>query len=176
MTLLGLLRFFKCFGSLGEISAGVLPIPIEEQAVKPPIQVIVVRDVPPSTRSRVELIDRARNPRSCLPKPSDQGLVGIGPEIGEEHGEHVVDRAAEWDKATIHISLPDRQLGVQYQPPDCTPVAQHDAGLWPWSPRIDLRSTVRPAHRQPANSDEPPQEHIERRLHHSHPCRAIAKT
>jgi hypothetical protein len=124
VTLLGRLRFFKRFSSLGEISAGVLPIPIEEQAVKPPIQVIVVRDVPPSTRSRVELIDRAPNPRSCLPKPSDQGLVGIGPEIGEEHGEHVVDRAAERDEATVHISFPNRQLGVQYQPPDRTSVAQ----------------------------------------------------
>jgi hypothetical protein len=37
VTLLGLLRFFKRFGSLGEISAGVLPIPIEEQAVQPSI-------------------------------------------------------------------------------------------------------------------------------------------
>jgi len=41
-----------------------LPIPIEEQAVQPSIQVIVVGDVPPSTRSRVELIDWAPNPGS----------------------------------------------------------------------------------------------------------------
>ena len=33
VTLLGLLRFFKRFGSLEEISAGVLPIAIEEQAL-----------------------------------------------------------------------------------------------------------------------------------------------
>jgi hypothetical protein len=105
------------------IKADVLPIPVEEQAVQPSIQVIVVRDVPPSTRSRVELIDRAPNPGSRTPKPSDQGSFGIGPEIGEDHREHVVDRAAEWDQATIHVSFPDRQLGVQYQPPDSTPVA-----------------------------------------------------
>ena len=95
MTLLGLLRFFKRFGSLEEISAGVLPIPIEEQAVQPSIQVIVVRDVPASTRSRVELIDRAPNPGSRTPKPSDKGPSAIGPEIGQNHCEHVVDRAAE---------------------------------------------------------------------------------
>jgi hypothetical protein len=34
VTLLGLLRFFKRFSSLREIGAGVLPIPIEEQAAK----------------------------------------------------------------------------------------------------------------------------------------------
>src|ERR1019366_5550764 len=118
-TLLGLRRSFKRFGPLGKISAGVLPIPIEEQAIQPSIQIIVVRDVPASTGSHIELIDRAPNPGSRTPKPIDQRTIGIGPEIGEEHGEHVVDRAAEWDQATIHISFPDRQLGVQYQPPDC---------------------------------------------------------
>ena len=116
--------------------------------------VIVVRDVPASTRSRVELIDRAPKPYKRTPQPSDKGPFAIGPEIGEHYIEDVVDRAAEGDQAALHIGFPDRQLGVQHHPPDRAPVAQDDAGLWPRSPLIDLRATVRPAHGQPADSDE----------------------
>ena len=54
-----------------------------------------MRDVPASTRSRIELIDRAPNPSSRTPKPSDKGPSAIGSEIGEDYCEHVVDRAAE---------------------------------------------------------------------------------
>ena len=95
VTLLGLLRFFKRLVALGEIGAGVLPIAIEEQAVQPSIEVIVMRDVPASTRSRIELIDRAPNPDNRPPKPSDKVALAIGPEIGEQHIEDVVDRAAK---------------------------------------------------------------------------------
>ena len=107
MVLLGLLRFFKRLGALGEISAGVLPVPIQEEAVQPSIQVIVVRDVPASPCSRVELIDRAPNPNSCTPEPSDQGPFAFGSEIGENYFEDVVDRAAECDQTTIHIGFPE---------------------------------------------------------------------
>src|ERR1700722_17360127 len=152
--LLGLLRFFKRLGPFGKISAGVLPVPIQEEAVQPSIQGIVVRDVPASTRSRVELIVRRPNPNTRTPEP--RRSFAIGSEISESYFEHIVDRAAQRDQTTIHISLPERQFGIQHQPPDRTPVAQHDAGLWPWLPRIGLCSSVRPAHRQPANSDELP--------------------
>ncbi len=68
----------------------------------------MVRDVPASTRSRVELIDRAPKPNSRTPKPSGQGPSAIGSEIGEDYVEHIVDRAAERDQAAVHIGFPER--------------------------------------------------------------------
>jgi hypothetical protein len=121
--LLGLLRFFKRLGALGEISAGVLPVPIQEQTVQPSIQVIVMRNISASTRSRVELIDRSPNPNSRTAEPSDKGPSTAGSEIGEDYFEDVVDRAAEGDQAAVHISFPERQFGVQHQSPDRTPIA-----------------------------------------------------
>jgi hypothetical protein len=92
-----------------------------------------MRYVPASPCSRVELIDRAPNSNSGTPEPSNKGTFAISAEIGEDYFEHIVDRAAEGDQAAIHISFPERQFGVQHQTPDRTPVAQHDAGFWPWS-------------------------------------------
>jgi hypothetical protein len=69
-----------------------------------------------------------------------------------------MNRAAERDKAALHISLPDSKLRVERQAPYRLPIAQCHRSFSARSrwPCVDPCSSVRPTHRQPANGDEAP--------------------
>ena len=78
MALLGDLRLLQRLVAAREIGAGVLPVAIEEQAVEPAVQVVVVRHVALRARRRVVLVDAALQPAECRAQASDRMALGVG--------------------------------------------------------------------------------------------------
>src|ERR1700722_16579281 len=93
MVLFRLLRFLERFVAMGEIGAGILPVPIEEQAVEAAIQIIMMRDISLRSHGGVVLIETTLKPSQERGKPQDRQPTNAGREVGEYHVEHVVDAA-----------------------------------------------------------------------------------
>ena len=64
------LRFFQRFVAAPEVGARVLPVAIQEQAVQPSVQVVVVRDVAPCAAGAVQLVEAS--PRQSHGRRSSQ--------------------------------------------------------------------------------------------------------
>ena len=118
VPLLGDLRLFQRLVAVREVGAGVLPVAIEEQAVEPAVQVVVVRDVAPRAVRRVVLVDAAPDDAEGGAQPGDRMARGVRHHVEREHLDHVVDAAAVRDQATVHVGLADRERRVQHQPAD----------------------------------------------------------
>ena len=61
VPLLGGLRLLQRLVAAREVGAGVLPVAVEEQAVEPAVQIVVVRDVALRAGGRIVLVDAPLN-------------------------------------------------------------------------------------------------------------------
>ena len=77
VALLGGLRFFQRFVAPREIGAGILAVPVQEQAVQPAIQVIVVRDIAARPARRV-VLQQAPAERAEMFVPAQRRMARAG--------------------------------------------------------------------------------------------------
>ena len=81
VPLLGDLCLFQRFVATRKVGTGVLTIAIEEQAVKPSVQVVMVRHVPLRACRRIVLIDSALQLSQCRPYPPDRMAFVVGHQV-----------------------------------------------------------------------------------------------
>ena len=141
MPLLGDLRLLQRLVAAREVGAGVLPVAIEEQAVEPPVQVVVVRHVAPRAMRRVVLVDAApRSRRGPLRSAGDGMALGVRHHVQRQHVDDVVDAASVRHQPAVHVGLAHRQRRVEHQPADrpciarwrCRPPARNRPARRSW--------------------------------------------
>jgi hypothetical protein len=111
-----------------EISAGILAVAIEKEIVNPPIDVVMVRDVPARQPDRVALMQAAQN-AADLQRDLHPGRRRNRGRIAEHQRQEIIDGALLDREAAVHIAFPDRQIGVEHQPERRPPVPDADDDL-----------------------------------------------
>ena len=95
-----------------EIGAAVLPVGVEKQRVETPVEIVVVRNVAPRARTRIELLQAptqiAQQPLRPRPArwPAADAAVA-------ENGKQVCDRALLDPQVAVHIGLAELELGIE---------------------------------------------------------------
>ena len=97
-----------------EIAAAVLPVGIEEQRVKPVVEIVVVGDVAPRMGAPIEL---AEPPPEASHHRKRVGPRGGGGLLARNEGEEIHDRALLDHEGTVHIGLAEPELGIEQGPP-----------------------------------------------------------
>ena len=77
MPFLRQLRFFQRLIAAAEIGAGILPVAIEEQAVEPAVQIVVMRDVLLGARGWVVLVEPSFQPPQETAEPQDRQAIKV---------------------------------------------------------------------------------------------------
>src|SRR5258706_4379220 len=111
-ALFGELSFFKILGSTSKVSAGILPVFIEEEFVKRTWQVIVMAHVALGPSLAVDLPGKAR-PLPEFIGNLHPGWKAILIEISGKQTEQIVDGPGLHRDASVHVSLSDSELGVK---------------------------------------------------------------
>jgi hypothetical protein len=95
-----------------EVAAAVLPVGVEEQGIELAVEIVVMRDVAPRPRPRIELhqaaIEVADEPLRSRP----ERRLAVPP-LPEDDAEHVGNRALLDDEAAVHIGLAEPQLWIK---------------------------------------------------------------
>jgi hypothetical protein len=113
VTLFGDLGFLQGFVAMAEVGAGVLPVAVQEQAVQPPVQIVMMRDVAPRPRRRIVLVQPPGEVAQRRPQPHHRQGLGIDHHIADQHVEHLEQAAAFRHQRAVHIGLTHRQRRVQ---------------------------------------------------------------
>ena len=116
MAHLGGLRFLQRFTAGREIGAGIESFFVQKQRIQPSVQVIMMRDVAPGPRHRVVLLHAAQG----LAQPPDRGLDRVPTargDVADQQRHHIIDRTVPRPQLPVHIQLPEREGGVEQQPP-----------------------------------------------------------
>src|SRR5437870_2262762 len=112
VSLFGKLRIVERLTVRLEIGAAVLPIRVEEQPVELAVEIVMVRNIAPRARARIELlqttIEIAGQP--LRPRPGGRASVAV---LTEHDGEDIGDRAAFDNDAAIHIGFAELELGIE---------------------------------------------------------------
>ncbi len=116
MPFLGDLRLFQRLVAAREVGAGILPVAVEEQAVQPPVQVVVVRHVALRATRGIVLVEAAPKHAEGGADAGDGVAGGIRHHVPRQRFDHVVDAAAVRDQPTVHVGLTQRQRRVQHKP------------------------------------------------------------
>ncbi len=148
-----------------EVGARVLPVAVEEQAVEPAVEVVVVRDVAPRPPGGVELRQPPRHQPDRLAQLHHRVAAGLRRQVGDQHVQHLEDAAADRDEPALHVALADGQRRVQRQPPQRARVLDLDHRLRPGLAGVEADRAVRPAHGQAAQHDETLQNQVQQRTH-----------
>src|SRR5712691_3567559 len=94
-----------------EIGAAVLPVGVEEQRIELAVEIVVVRDVAPRPRARIELlqaaIEKTDEPLQLRPR----GWPAVAT-LTKHDGKDVGDRALLDHDAAIHVGFAESQLGI----------------------------------------------------------------
>ena len=111
---------------LGEVGAGVLPVAIEEQVVQLAGQIVMVRDVAPRARHRIELARAAQQTMEAAERALERALPDDR-EVAADEVEKVVERGVLDRQRAVHVRLAGAQFGVERE----APVQRRDrAGEW----------------------------------------------
>src|SRR5262245_21000286 len=91
-----------------EIGAAVLPVGVEEQRVELAVEIVVVRDVAPRARARIELPDAAREVagEASQSRPRRKAAVAM---LTEQDRKHVRDRALLDHDTAVHVGFAESQ-------------------------------------------------------------------
>ena len=102
---------FERHRRMREISAGILPVGIEEQIEQRARKIVVMRDILPGPPHRIELRER-----SCPPAQTRAGLcyptLRSGGHIREREFQNICNRSFLHRHATIHVGLAECQIGL----------------------------------------------------------------
>jgi hypothetical protein len=166
VALLGELRGLQRLVAAREIGAGILPVAIQEQAVEPAVEVVMVGHVALRARCWVVLVEAPPQIGQSHAQPGDRMAVRLRHHVHAEHVEQLVDRAVERHQRAVHVVFGEMQRGIEHQPAHRAAVEQRHAALRPvLGAGIGGHPLVRPSHGQPAVTNETPQNRIEYRVH-----------
>jgi hypothetical protein len=142
-----------------------LPVAIQEQAVKPAIQIIVVGDIAPRPIDRVELFHAAQ--RGVQEAVQRHHRMGIEPGLHVQRGdvEEVVHAALEGDQRLVHVGFARRHRGIEHQPPHGCRIGDVDGRTRPIAIAVTRHGIVGPAHREAPLGDQPCQDKVQNALH-----------
>ena len=143
-ALFGDLRLLQRFVPGGEIGAGILPVAVEEEGVEPAVEVVMMRDVALGAGGGVELGDAAGEAGECVAQAQD-AVAALGV-VQHQHVEHVVNRAADWAEAAVHVGFADGQCRVEGEVAEGGTVAQRDRGGGAGATLVGGGGAVGPGH------------------------------
>src|ERR1019366_10320716 len=127
MTLLRQLRRFQRLIAALEIGAGILPVAIQEQAIKTAIQIVMVRDIFLCTHGWVVLVQAPFQLTQECSKPQDRLTLEIPADIGTHDVEDVVDATNIGCNGAVHVSLTQGEAWIEDKRPDGAVRSDHDA-------------------------------------------------
>ena len=112
VPLLGRLRLFQRLVAAREVGARILPVAIQEQAVEPAVQVVVMGDVAPRAAGRVELVEAPPSPQ---PTAAEDRTDGVRPASRNWYR----TSSTSWmlqstgRQAAVHVGFAEGQLRIQ---------------------------------------------------------------
>ena len=108
---LGLLRGIEAHRRIGEIGAGILAVGIEEQLVKPVVEIIMVGDVALRAVAQIDLPQPPRDPR-VPPQREPHRVVTVPAQVEGDEIEQATDIAGLDHQPSIHIGFRRAQRRV----------------------------------------------------------------
>ncbi|KAH2775612.1 hypothetical protein KXW38_001462, partial [Aspergillus fumigatus] len=97
-----------------EIGAAILPVGIEEQRIKPPVEIVVMGDILLGAAARIELLQVADD---VAQPPPRLGQTGHHFRLVHDDGQQVCDRAVLDHESAVHPGFAERQLRVEQDAP-----------------------------------------------------------
>ena len=173
VALLGRLRLLQRLGAVGEIRAGIVAVPIQEQRVQAAVQVVMMRHVAPGAGDRVVLAGVAQRARDGAAQGKARVTAAIG-DVGEQQVEYVLQPAVQRHQVAGHERLAEHQRGVGEQAAygvivtNCS--ARHRLPARP----VAGQRAVRVAHCQLTGRDEPGEDGVDQRRQSVCPVRSDA--
>ena len=156
MQLLVGLRSLEAVGRVDEISAGILPVAVEEQVVERGRKIVMVGDVPASPGDGIVGMDEAQQ----APEMLLQGLQGMALErrhVAPGEIEEIVERAILDRQRALHIGFAERKLGLEQQPPMQAGIVQPHGHRRTRRTRKAVRPALSVDHAQRADPNEVPE-------------------
>src|SRR6516162_3852737 len=111
MPPLGELRIVERLLVRLEVGTAVLLVAVEEQPVKPAVEIVVVCDIAASAAPRIEVL---QTPERVAQKPARREPTRHGNLLViEQDRQHVGDRAALDDKSAVQVGFAELQFGIE---------------------------------------------------------------
>ena len=166
VALLRPLRFLQARPRPLEIGAGILHVGIEEEAVDPPVEIVVVLDVAARPHGGIVLRHPPRGEAKARQSPVERPLVEKAPALVQEHQE-IEQRIVREDEAAIHVGFADRELRIDEDRPFGLAVAELDASRASAAVAVGGDAPVGPGYLEPAQPNDPGHQAIEPTVHSS---------
>ena len=164
MALLGELRLFERRSGMFEIGAGILAVGIEEQIVKPDVEIVMMGDVLLGVQPIVALAEPARRDARVL-EYFQPARAAESDDVPLAERQHVVKVAFGDDEAPVHIEFAKRKSRIERQFPLGGAIGELDAELRPGSVAENLDDPVGGLDLEMAVLDELGQEGPKKRSH-----------
>ena len=113
VPLLGELSVVKRLFRRFEIGAAILPVGVQEQRVKPAVQIVVMRDIASRARAMVVLVDAPSAVAQHGTRPRKEWKP-VTARLREQEGEQIGYRAAFQHEVAVHIGFAEAQFGMQH--------------------------------------------------------------
>ena len=167
MTLLCGLGVLERLARIFEISAGILAIGIEEEAIEALIQVVVYGDVASGVPPVVPLVQVAKRHPRLVQRLDPELPLELG-EIAGAQLQEAVKIALGDDDASVHVKFAQAQRGIEHQLPFGRTIKKLDAKERACAVAEGLNGSVGGFDFEPTFSNQSPQIGFENRVHHSH--------
>ena len=168
MALLCGLRIFERLAGIFEISARILAVGIEEQAVEALIQVVMEGDVASGAPPVVALVQVAQRHARLIQRLAPEPPLQFG-EVARTQLQQAVKIALGDGDASIHVEFAERQRGIEHQLPFGRMIEKLHAKDRACAVAEGLNSSVGGFYFEPTFSNQSPQICLENRVHNSHP-------
>jgi hypothetical protein len=112
VALLGELGDLEVGLAVLEIGAGILLVAVQEERVEPPVEIVVMGDVPLRLPRRVDLAEAAGEETELGAELHQGGRVAAA-RVDEDRLHEVVDRAGLEVEAAVHELLAELEAGIE---------------------------------------------------------------
>ena len=167
MPLLRGLSILERLAWIFEISAGILTVGIEEEAVEAFIQVVVLGDVASGAPPVIALVQVAKRHARLIQGLTPESSLQFG-EIAGAKLQQAVKIALGDDDPSVHVKFAEAQRGIEHQLPLGRPIKNFDPKDWTRPVAEDFNSSVGGFDFEPTFANQSMQIGLENRVHHSH--------
>ena len=166
VALLGGLRVIERLAGILKIGAGILPVGVEEEIVKPLIEIVVAGDVALGVAPMVALMEAAKRQARPVQRLGPGLILEVG-EVARAELQEVVELAFGYDHPSVHIEFAERKRRIEHEAPFRRKIENFGAEQRPRAVPVQLNDSVRSLHLQATLTNQSPQKSLKRRAHPS---------
>ena len=166
MALLGGLRVIERLAGIFKIGAGILPVGIEEEIVKPLVEIVVAGDVAFGVAPMVALVEAAKRQARPVQRLGPGLILEVG-EVARAEFQEVVELAFGYDQPPVHVEFAERKRRIEHETPFRRDIEKFGPKQRPGAIPVHLDDSVRSLHFQATPTNQSPQKSLKRRAHPS---------